>query len=615
MPQVPISEIESGFSAAGLHHSRSGSWVRLKQCPLCQSKARHPMGVNSDTGGFICHSCGETGAFGSLMRRLGVDVGKKVEDSAIHVKPKKKTIPKGPKLEDIATASSTLLENSDWVDFFQKSRGINEQSLKEFRVGVVERRGKTLQQVPYTRKGKPTYCKLKRSWIDEKGKRQKMILREPRGAESHLYNIDNCIGKKKVLVVEGEEDAIVLSQNGIRNVVSLPDGAHASYQSRKSWLDDLEKFDEITICLDSDEAGRKGSEALADVLGRTRCRVVDYPLVYAQDGKTQLKDACEFAACGKLNELVRSINSSTGDEHPLVDHVASKDAMEELREDHEGGAPHGFTTGWGCFDSLIGGIRTGELTVLTGHTGSGKSAFGTCLMVQLAALGVPVMGASFENSPLDFRWRILQRIVGKYPHVRPDGSGAAMTKSEREEGLQILEDLPLFVINKFGSMDTEEFVKICHYAKRRLGVNFILLDHLHFMTQGALDRERFVLSESIHSLKQAATSLDMAIWVVCHPSRNARDKKNPEATDLHGSAALEQVADNVVAVQRIEPENESSKMMAKVHLLKLRRGRSGRLGSCPMIFDPASEALIDPAAELFKIGNSDFAQGNEVGDF
>lgn len=606
-----IDEIETGIRDAGLSFRRMGTWRRIVPCPLCRSASREPMGINTETGGYICHKCGQTGHISQLLEELGLNIGDRIEESAIPEKKKKP--PKMPLIEDITAATAKLFDNQAWVDSFNSNRGISDRSLRDFRVGVVERKGEVFQQIPYSRKGKQTYNKIKRSYTDENGKRQKTIIREPRGAESHLFSIDNCIGKKKIVVVEGEEDAIVLAQSGVRNVVSLPDGAHASYKTRKPWLDDLEKFEEIVICLDADTAGRKGADALAEVLGRTRCRIVEYPLIYTADGKTQLKDACEFAAAGHLAELARAISLAPEEDHPLVSHVASEEAIDELREDHEGAAPHGFTTGWECFDSLIGGVRAGELTVLTGHTGSGKSAFGTCLLVQLAALGVPVMGASFENSPLDFRWRILQRIVGKYPHIRPDGSGLAMSKSEREQGLQILKELPLHVVNQFGSMDTAEFIKICEYGKRRLGVKFILLDHLHFMTQGALDRERFVLAESIHALKQAATSLEMAIWVVCHPSRNARDKKNPEATDLHGSAALEQVADNVVAVQRIEPEGPNQRMMANIHLLKLRRGRSGRLGSCPMFFDPSSEALIDPSSELVRIGSA--PEENEVGEF
>jgi replicative DNA helicase len=190
-----------------------------------------------------------------------------------------------------------------------------------------------------------------------------------------------------------------------------------------------------------------------------------------------------------------------------------------------------------------------------------------------------------------------------------------MSRVERERGLAILSELPLYVVDKFGSMATNEFVGICEYAKRRLGAKFVLLDHLHFMTQGALDRERFVLSESIHKLKETAINLDLAIWVVCHPSRNAREKKSPDTTDLHGSAALEQVADNVVAVQRVPEDEADGRLAARIHLLKLRRGRSGKLGSCDMEFSPASESLIDPVAGIMKIDGGIDEPAESLEDF
>ena len=607
--KLKAEEIEWKLTQGGVKCSNSGDWVRIQECPFCGSSSRWPLGVNPETGGFVCHRCNATGNFNALLEKLGVKPDEAEKVSKAVSRPKKNAAAtKVPTDDEIRSAHERLMSNNDFVSHFQSSRGITPDTLSTFRVGVVERKAKNFQQIPYFRKGKVQYVKLKRSWLDPKGKKKKMIVREPKGSTTQLFNIDSCIGDKKVLVVEGEEDCMVLSQHGVRNVVSLPDGAQPRFDSTRKWLDDLERFKEIVICLDCDEAGEEGSRALSEALGTQRCRIVEYPRIESQVTGSQMTDACEFAREGKLNELLRAIQGASPDEHPLLDHVASDKAVDELRQDHEGGAPHGYESGWKCFDSLMGGVRTGELTILTGHTGSGKSAFGTSLMVQMAALGVPVVGASFENSALDFRWRIMQRIVGKYPHVRPDGSGVAMSRIERERGLSILSELPLYVVDKFGSMATNEFVGICEYAKRRLGAKFVLLDHLHFMTQGALDRERFVLSESIHKLKETAINLDLAIWVVCHPSRNAREKKSPDATDLHGSASLEQVADNVVAVQRIAEEEAEGRLGARVHLLKLRRGRSGKLGSCDMEFSPASESLIDPVAGIMKIdGGSDEA--------
>ena len=550
------AEIEWKLSSSGLRCDSSGDWVRLFECPFCSSTSRWPLGVNPETGGYVCHRCNTTGHFDSLLEKLGIQTDvTTVVPKAVSRPKKSKAASRVPSGDEIAEAHQRLMGQPDFLLHFEKSRGISPSTLSTFNAGVVERKGKMFQQIPYYRKGQVSYVKLKRSWEDAKGKRHKMIVREPKGSTTQVFNIDACVGNKRVLVCEGEEDCMVFTQNGMRNVVSIPDGAQPRFDSTRKWLDDLERFKEIVICLDNDETGRLGSLALAKALGEKRCRIVEYPAAKSEKTGEALTDACDYAREGKLTELLRSIQGAATEDHPLVDHVASEAALEELRRDHEGGAPHGYTTGWKCFDKLIGGIRT----------------------------------ASFENSALDFRWRILQRIVGKFPHTRPDGSGVAMSQVEREHGLAVLSELPLFVVDKFGAMETAEFIEICEYAKRRLGASFVLLDHLHFMVQNAMDRERFVLSESIHRLKETATKLDLAVWVVCHPSRNARDKKSPDSTDLHGSASLEQVADNVVAVQRIPPEESDGRLMANVHLLKLRRGRSGSLGCCTMEFNPAAE--------------------------
>jgi len=123
-----------------------------------------------------------------------------------------------------------------------------------------------------------------------------------------------------------------------------------------------------------------------------------------------------------------------------------------------------------------------------------------------------------------------------------------------------------------------------------------VLDHLHFMTQAAGDKERFALSNAIHELKTATIELNVALLLVAHPSRHARDKESPDGTDLHGSASLEQVTDNLVTVARKRDAENDNYGSAIVAVKKLRRGRSGRLGSFEMSFDRAAESFRDPEA-------------------
>ena len=45
------------------------------------------------------------------------------------------------------------------------------------------------------------------------------------GAEKILYGLDDIVGQSEVIIVEGEMDKLAMMEAGIKNVVSVPDGA------------------------------------------------------------------------------------------------------------------------------------------------------------------------------------------------------------------------------------------------------------------------------------------------------------------------------------------------------------------------------------------------------
>lgn len=578
------SEITDFLRRKGWKYKMTPEYVQM-DCPANCGGKRHPFAIHRETGGGSCRKCGWRGGLDALKRLTGEPTAMQILPVSA---PRKPTVAP-PDANEWRAAHERLMANPQAIAYLQETRGISQETAQAFRLGMIEHpKTGTMASVPYFKEGRFIYSKVKKSTNSGK----KIVFRYPSGQASWLFNADQLKGTNRVVITEGEEDCIVLAAAGVANCVSVPDGCDLG-KGEAEWLDVLEKFREIVIAFDRDDAGLAGSAKLAKRLGRERCRIVEYPSHHDPYLERELKDPCEFSSRGILDECVKAIKDAPAHNHPLLQQVADDAALDELRADHEAGDPHGFPTGWASLDEHMGGIRGGEITIVTGHTGSGKSALTTALLTQVSAAGVPSVGASFELTTLDFRWRIMQRIIGKFPHVRRDGSGAAlaMTKGDREKGIEVLQELPLWVVNKFGGLPVQEYIDLIRFAKRRYDCRFFLLDHLHFMTQGAGEKEQFVLKDSIHALKDAARELDVAIWVVCHPSRHARDKATPEATDLHGSASLEQVADNILSVRRCVTDNPSDKPMAQVYLLKLRRGRSGKLGSWMMEFNRAAESM------------------------
>lgn len=120
-------------------------------------------------------------------------------------------------------------------------------------------------------------------------------FRTEQGCKLEWYNYD-CIAKnEEIVIVEGEFDALSYIQEGIDNVISIPNGVN----SLASVLD-LEIFQHVEkfyIGVDTDEPGIKLRDSLLTALGSERCLVCSYG---------EYKDANEYL----INKGYKSLQST-----------------------------------------------------------------------------------------------------------------------------------------------------------------------------------------------------------------------------------------------------------------------------------------------------------------
>lgn len=566
-------EIETFCERHGLESRLEGAWRKLRICPYCKGGSAgrdlYTLALHTETGAGRCHraSCGWVGGLAMLRREFG-DLPAERAMPAPTLAPALATRPEV--MPNWEGPHRMLLRDTAALTALLEQRGITPLSVRRFGVGMISDRGSVAYTFPFRdQHGELSYLKTKAKMPDG----QRTVFREPRRAMSVLYGGDRLEGNDRCVIVEGEEDCILLTQAAVPNVVSLPDGASLTATNRPPWLAAIEGFSEFVLCLDNDAAGKKGQTALAAILGADRCRIVTYP-----DAR---KDACEYGRDVQL--LVAAINQAELPGHPLVSQIGSSDLAAELRAAWKSPTPHGVSTGLKSLDALLGGIRPGEITILTGHTGSGKSALATAIGLNLATAGHAVLLASLELTTTDVMWRVIQQITGKLPWRRtPDEAHLAMTEADLDSALVRLAALPFHILRRFGQLSPVDFGECVKFATRRFGAKLHILDHLHFATAGAGENERHALNDAMFHLKTIARDTNTHLLVVAHPSRSARDKPEPAITDLQGSAALEQTADNVLTVRRMDEG-------ARVSLKKLRQGRSGKQGYCDLLFDAYAE--------------------------
>eukprot|EP00979_Chaetoceros_neogracilis_P012145 scaffold3132_cov164-Chaetoceros_neogracile.AAC.1 len=111
------------------------------------------------------------------------------------------------------------------------------------------------------------------------------------------------------------------------------------------------------------------------------------------------------------------------------------------------------------FTDIIKGFRRGELTVLTGPTGSGKTTFLGQLSLDFAESGVNTLWGSFEIKNTRLMHKLLQQYSrGPMPE----------DKVEKAQALEVLADrfesLPLYFMKFHGGSDIDDVLDAMEYA-------------------------------------------------------------------------------------------------------------------------------------------------------
>ena len=97
----------------------------------------------------------------------------------------------------------------------------------------------------------------------------------------------------EIVVTEGEYDAMAVYQATGIPAISVPNGCRSL---PLDLLPLLERFEKVTLWMDDDIPGREGAEAMAEKLGRGRCRIVD-PAMSGQtckDANDALRAGCDM---------------------------------------------------------------------------------------------------------------------------------------------------------------------------------------------------------------------------------------------------------------------------------------------------------------------------------
>jgi twinkle protein len=417
------------------------------------------------------------------------------------------------------------------------------------------------------------------------------VFTQVKDAEKILYGLDDIANTKTAIIVEGECDKLALEEAGFCNVVSVPDGAPARIKAGEpdpgdakfsfiaNCADYLDRIERIILAVDNDEPGYTLAEELARRLGKERCWRVRWP----DSGDVRCKDANETLLTHRAEVLRECVEQA--EPYPIAGLHSVLDYAEETLSLYRDGRKRGHSTGWPSLDAYMT-IRNGELSVVTGVPGSGKSEFIDALTVNLAnRYGWRFAVCSFENPPDEHISKLAEKYLG-LPFW--DGPRRRMSEAELRRAIDWIEDRFYLIRFDDEAPMIEAILAKARAAVMRHGVRGLVVDPYNEIEhQRPLNMtETEYVSQLLGKVKRFAQNHEVHVWIVAHPAKMQRAENGsrpvPTLYDISGSANWVNKADLGIVIHR-DPDKDLTR--TEIQVRKVRFKSVGKIGAVALRWD------------------------------
>lgn len=300
-----------------------------------------------------------------------------------------------------------------------------------------------------------------------------------------------------------------------------------------------------------------------------------------------IKDVKEIQDFNTLLEIAQSKIFEISERTTVTHYYHIRDVAKEVVEIIERfrkterlvtGIPSGFTE----LDMMTTGFHPGDLIILAGRPGMGKSSFMLSVAYHIAAHEQkPVAIFSLEMS----KEQLVMRMLSAMAEVPLQKIRSGFITDEEKERLLAcaleLSKVDIF-IDETPSLTTTELRVKARKLKKEKGVEFVAVDYLQALRSPIRKSSRQEeVAEISRNLKALAKELSIPVLALAQLSRQVehRSDKRPQLADLRESGQIEQDADLILFLHRPEyyKKNPSpeEKGIAEVIIAKQRQGPQG----------------------------------------
>ena len=291
----------------------------------------------------------------------------------------------------------------------------------------------------------------------------------------------------------------------------------------------------------------------------------------------------------ELPDMVKDIQSileettfSTHKEPESIVKVTNKVVDHIVDNSLNGGALPGKQTGWRYLDKYIGGYNEGDLIVIAGRPGMGKTAIALTLTKDFAKYNYKALFLSLEMSNDQLAKRYIS-LIGDIENWKIRNGRLQQIEIDKVINSANNQTIEFYIDDDVDTSIAQIKAK-AKLHKSRKGLDLLVIDYIQLVKGTKANREQEI-AEISRGLKLLAKELKMTVIVLAQLSRKSEERadKRPLLSDLRESGAIEQDADIVMFPFRPSYYEQEKPEVEDAELI-IAKNRNGECCTIPTTF-------------------------------
>lgn len=508
----------------------SSKEIKLQYCPYCHggdSNDKFTFAINKKTGAFNClrASCGAKGNMITLSRDFDFSLGDQVDAYYRKERRSYKTLP------------NHKPEPKDRAISYLAGRGISEDIARKYNITISNKDEKTLCFPFYDENNVLRFIKY-RNIEYKKGDPGNKEWCEA-NCKPILFGMNHCDPEAGPLILtEGQIDSLSVAECGIPNTVSVPNGKNGFTWLPHCW-EFIQKFNEIIVFGDCE----RGEITLLDEMAKRfrgektvkHVRIADY---------LGHKDANELLQEEGRDAVINAVSNAEPVLNPRIKRVAD---IKRIDMSEIGGIDTGFTE----IDEKLERLYFGQLILLTGERGDGKSTLSMQLGARAVDAGIPTMFYSAELQEYTFREWIERHFAGKRHINALNGNRYRIDSAVLPQITEWYAD-KLYLYDEY-DVDPEDHESLLDTLRESIvqyGCRVLIIDNLMTAMDDDMANDLYRQQTAfVRALSRMAKTYNVIVILIAHPKKKDKDKMF-DNDDVSGSANITNLCDTVLRYAR-----------------------------------------------------------------